>query len=992
MNNTCHQQPLGASSPSQEIQRLRAQVESLKQALEASVDRHLRLMEAMPHRVWTASATGEVTYLNRRWYECATAGLQPSEAESLDVCFLKSVHPEDREQLRAGLQHREPAGWEMELRLRMADGTYHWAIARIEPVLSESGAVVEWVGTCTDTDKLKRLEQAAQNRATESEKRYQLIAEHSTELICTHTPEGIYLYASPSCRTLLGYEPDELVGHSFYQFFHPEDTATFKRTYGNACSSIQTYALAHRLLRKDGKYIWVETTGSFVRHPDAAGGVSPVLEIVAVSRNITDLKLAEAEIDNLNRELDLLARKQTVQLKAANQLKDELLTREQLVRSQAMQAEQQVETERKRTEAALYFLASASSVLGASLDYQTTLENLAQLIVPFQADWCAINVIEPEGSCRCLAVAHKDPSLAALVWELHRRYPASADGTYSYLKRLRGGETDLPWRVSICLDISDEKLAAIALDEEHLQLLQALNFRSCICLPVRLGRQTFGSVLFVLSDSSRRYTSADLTLAEDLVSRAAIAVEKALLYRQAQETGENLREAILILGSHQHQLRTLHRLTNLLNQRIADLPGLLQVMVEAVCEAIGGAQFCLIVLYNPDSSQLELTATAGLGTENLPVARPLHAEDGVLSQVFSTGESRLHRQDSRHSGSPLEMPAAVYAVAIESRGRTKPRTAGGRLGVLAIGNWEDAAAFNTDDQLLLGAVGEQAAIAINNARLIKTLEEREELLAVQNNTLALQNRELESLSKRIGQQNLQLIEAARLKSQFLATMSHELRTPLNVIMGFSQVLLYQRQNPLAPNQAELVERILSNGENLLMLIDDILDLSKIEAGTRQLKLEPFDVAKLVRGTVREFRAMAEQKNLTLQVEVDLPDPHAVNDRSCLRLILANLLDNAIKFTESGGVRVSVLPKATDRLALAVADTGIGIAETDLPHIFEPFRQVDQALNRNYSGTGLGLALTDSLVRLMQGTISVDSQVGVGSTFYVELPRQVSPLS
>jgi PAS domain S-box-containing protein len=944
-------------------------------------------MEAMPHWVWTADASGEITYLNRRWYECGGA----AEAESLDFWFFKSVDPEDREQLRTRLQQglRQTAGWEMELRLLLADGSRQWAVARIEPVLSESGAVVEWVGTCTDTETLKRSEQAAQNRATESEKRYQLIAERSSELICTHTPEGIYLYVSPGCRTLLGYEPKELVGHSFYEFFHPEDAASFKRTYGFQGSSIGTYALAHRLRRKDGKYIWVETTGSYLRHRDG----DTVFETVAVSRNISDLKLAEAEIDSLNREIDRLARKQTVQLKAANQLKDELLSREQLVRHQAIQAEQQVETERKRTEAALYFLAEASSVLGASLEYQTTLENLADLIVPFLADWCAINVIEPEGSCRCLAVAHNNPSQAALVWELHRRYPASGDGTYSHLRRLRGGETDVPWRVSICLDISDEKLAAIALDQEHLQLLRALNFRSCICLPVRLGRQTFGSVLFVLCDSSRRYTSADLTLAEDLVSRAAIAVEKALLYRQAQETGENLREAILILGEHQHQLRTLHRLTNLLNQRIADLPGLLQVMVEAVCESISRAQFCLIALYNPESCQLELTATAGAGTENLPVGRPLQTEDGVLTQVFSTGESRLHRRDSRHSGSPLQMPAAVYAVAIESRERL-PGTApaSGRLGVLAIGNWEDAAAFNTDDQLLLGAVGEQAAIAINNARLIKTLEEREELLAVQNHTLALQNRELESLSERIGQQNLQLVEAARLKSQFLATMSHELRTPLNVIMGFSQVLLYQRQNPLAPSQAELVERILSNGENLLMLIDDILDLSKIEAGMRQLKLEPFDVANLVRGTVLEFRAMAQQKNLTLLFEVDLPDSQAVNDRSCLRQILANLLSNAIKFTESGGVRVSVRSLGTDRLALAVADTGIGIAETDLQHIFEPFRQVDQALNRNYSGTGLGLALTESLVRLMQGTISVDSQLGVGSTFWVEVPRVVSAIS
>jgi signal transduction histidine kinase len=258
---------------------------------------------------------------------------------------------------------------------------------------------------------------------------------------------------------------------------------------------------------------------------------------------------------------------------------------------------------------------------------------------------------------------------------------------------------------------------------------------------------------------------------------------------------------------------------------------------------------------------------------------------------------------------------------------------------------------------------------------------------VQNETLAQQNRELELTRQQIERQNLQLIEAARLKSQFIATMSHELRTPMNAVIGFAQVLLRQRTAELSATQIDMVQRILNNGKNLLSLINDILDLSKIEAGRLELKLEQINLAQLVLTTIAELQPLAEQKRLSLKVNAQLHDPIIVNDRTCLRQVLVNLLSNAIKFTETGSVEVTI-NESSMQVALQVKDTGIGITESDRTHIFEEFRQADQTTTRKHSGTGLGLAITKSLVHIMKGTITVESEVGQGSTFRVQLPRYV----
>ena len=236
-------------------------------------------------------------------------------------------------------------------------------------------------------------------------------------------------------------------------------------------------------------------------------------------------------------------------------------------------------------------------------------------------------------------------------------------------------------------------------------------------------------------------------------------------------------------------------------------------------------------------------------------------------------------------------------------------------------------------------------------------------------------------------QNLQLQEATRLKSQFLAVMSHELRTPMNAILGFSQVLLRSSQQ-LAPQQENMVTRIFNSGKHLLTLIDELLSFSKIEAGVLELKLAELNLAELVTATVEELRSLADQKNLALQTNLVLTNPLVINDSTRLRQVLVNLIANAIKFTESGGVWVEVRELSVDRIAIAVRDTGIGIAEADMEHIFEDFWQLDQTISRQHSGTGLGLGITQRLVGMMQGGVAVESEVGQGSTFRVELPREV----
>lgn len=228
--------------------------------------------------------------------------------------------------------------------------------------------------------------------------------------------------------------------------------------------------------------------------------------------------------------------------------------------------------------------------------------------------------------------------------------------------------------------------------------------------------------------------------------------------------------------------------------------------------------------------------------------------------------------------------------------------------------------------------------------------------------------------------------ADRLKSAFLATMSHELRTPLNSIIGFTGILLQKLVGPLSEEQEKQLNMVQDSARHLLALINDVLDISKIEAGQVTLFRDKFDLADAIRASMEKVSPLAEKKGLLLS-SVMVPERLGiVSDRRRIEQVLINLLNNAVKFTDKGKVHLQC--QIIDRnVMISVSDTGIGMSAEEIQTLFQPFTQIDSGISRQYEGTGLGLSICKKLVELLDGEIWVESEPGKGSAFYFTLPLQ-----
>jgi signal transduction histidine kinase/ActR/RegA family two-component response regulator len=276
-------------------------------------------------------------------------------------------------------------------------------------------------------------------------------------------------------------------------------------------------------------------------------------------------------------------------------------------------------------------------------------------------------------------------------------------------------------------------------------------------------------------------------------------------------------------------------------------------------------------------------------------------------------------------------------------------------------------------------------------RLAQELQDKNLQLESKRETLESQALELKRTADRVRQQNIEMElqsakveEANKLKSQFLSNMSHELRTPLNSIMALSKVLLIQGKDKLNGEELDYIRIVSRNGEKLLMLINDILDLSKIEAGKIDLHPRRLSVKRIINMIMENLEQSAEEKGIELRANFASELPDIMSDESRVYQIFQNIIGNAVKFTEEG--RVFISAGVDERhVRVIIEDTGIGIDEKDLPHIFEEFRQLDGTLSRKYEGTGLGLAIAVKSAELISGSISVESKRGGGSRFEVLLP-------
>jgi signal transduction histidine kinase len=242
--------------------------------------------------------------------------------------------------------------------------------------------------------------------------------------------------------------------------------------------------------------------------------------------------------------------------------------------------------------------------------------------------------------------------------------------------------------------------------------------------------------------------------------------------------------------------------------------------------------------------------------------------------------------------------------------------------------------------------------------------------------------------KRIAMELLQAKEAAeaadRTKSEFLATMSHELRTPLTVILGYTDLIIEETFGALTSEEIDILQRIRRNGHELLDLITAVLDLSRLEAGRLPVEVSKVQVSQLLKEIERETQELQAQSSLTFAWKAEDNLPYLFTDPGKLKIIIKNLINNAIKFTQKGCVVIDAHASGSG-VTIRVTDTGIGIPAEALPIIFEPFRQFTSTTTRQYGGTGLGLHIVRRLLELLGGTITVESEVGQGSTFQVWVP-------
>lgn len=277
--------------------------------------------------------------------------------------------------------------------------------------------------------------------------------------------------------------------------------------------------------------------------------------------------------------------------------------------------------------------------------------------------------------------------------------------------------------------------------------------------------------------------------------------------------------------------------------------------------------------------------------------------------------------------------------------------------------------FEDDDIILLKTLADQTGIALANAQRFENIEKQKTELARTNKLLA---------------------EAHRLKNEFLANVSHEFRTPLNSILGYVDMILSGYYGDLPPDYRDPLERVDRNSKRLLGLINDVLDLARLEAGKEMLVLDSFRLSELINSQFDAYHEQAAAKGLTLDLNMDKNIPVMIfNDSQRLAQLLSKLLSNAVKFTQEGGIALNVKSSATpDFFEIEVCDTGIGIPQAEFHNIFESFRQVDGSITRTYGGTGTGLAICNKLVWMMGGKIEVRSVVGKGSIFTVELPVKV----
>jgi GAF domain-containing protein len=475
--------------------------------------------------------------------------------------------------------------------------------------------------------------------------------------------------------------------------------------------------------------------------------------------------------------------------------------------------------------------------------------------------------------------------------------------------------------------------------------------RTLLCTPMLREGVPIG-LINIRRTEVRPFSDRHIKLLETFAAQAVIAIENVRLFKELELRTQELARSV-------GELKALGEVGQAVSSTL-DLGTVLATIASHAVQ-LSGTDSGIIYEYDESTEEFHLRTSHRMETEVVEILRaaPIHLGEGTTGRA-ATMRTSLQVSDISNEREYAAGRARPLLIRLGYRSLLSVPLLREQQIMGALTVWRRRSGEFTPEVVnLLQTFATQSALAIQNARLFREIEEKS------------------------GQ-----IEAAnRHKSEFLANMSHELRTPLNAIIGFSEVLQERLFGELNEKQAEYTSDILTSGQHLLSLINEILDLSKVEAGRMELELAPFDLPLAIDNARTFVRERAVKHGITLDVEVDERLGEYVGDERKIKQILLNLLSNAVKFTPEGG-RITITANKTDNGAeISVSDTGIGIPPGEQPTIFEEFRQVGGDYAHKKEGTGLGLTLAKKFVELHGGKIWLESEVGKGSTFSFTLPNR-----
>jgi PAS domain S-box-containing protein len=598
--------------------------------------------------------------------------------------------------------------------------------------------------------------------------------------------------------------------------------------------------------------------------------------------------------------------------------------------------------DRRRGEEAQKFLDEASRVFGTSLDYDETLSSVARMAVPSIADWAAVDLLEPDGSFRRVALAHSDPTKVDLAKQLRTRQEPSLQDPSGVGLVVRTGKAEL---VEL---VTDEMLvAAMAEQPEMLSLVRGLGLKSAMTVPLSARGKVIGAISFIYAESRRRYSQTDLAFAQELSRRAGYAVENALFVRDLRLAN---RTKDVFLRRAEHLQATATRLV-----RADSIESIARAFESADSESPVSA--LAWSLYLRSGNHIRLIAATAAIRDSLRdwTSIPISA-DTPLAAVARTGNPVWFEDSDQMFSAFPTVPKNALGVGLGARVALPFGSGSEPIGVIGV-MFETARTFAPDERAYLTAVANLWGQALRRAKLAEAEREASQ------RALAAET------------------ASTRKKDEFLAMLGHELRNPLAPIVTATALLRVRGR--VTNRELDILDR---QARHLARLIDDLLDISRITSGKLTLERGRVEVAEVIAQAIESTSPLFEEKDIRVFSDVAHPSVVVHGDRHRLVQVISNILVNSAKFTPGGRALFVTVTRDGGEAVVNIRDQGQGIEPDLLPRVFELFSQGRQAVDRRTGGLGLGLAIAHSIVVAHQGRIEISSPgTGQGTTVTIRLP-------